>query len=1107
MTDTPVVGRSINAKSHVKMQTMFHPDLGSDTRQRLDIKRPMSPSRGRTLYAGLVAASSIAMTLSAIQAAPVAAHFESILDYELSGGVNSIQVVGDKAYVAASEAGVVILDTSDPAHLKKLGEIDTPGFALALQVVGNIAYVADGEAGLRILDVSDPSAPKALGDFNPNSFANHIRVVGTTAYLSCGETGLVILDVSNPGSPQKLSEYVVTNDRFPAAYGVEVVDSVAYVSYGTLEILDVSVPTDPKPLSNLGFLNVYSSAIVGNRAYLATGVEGLVIYDISNPSKPVRITKIPAPLPTFSIHVAGDTVYTESGILDVSNPVAPRIIAKNNLFVYGGGSVQRIGEYLLYPMGNPIVSVHKARFGLPQNLGWPYGPDRVIPPQTTQPIGMTNSSGLPIDVQVLRGSATLSNGQITVTGNDTVQLRFSHPGDATYLPVDEIRTINQPYAVLQSLGHYPLTGFTYAARVKDQLAFVSNDDGGLHIVDVSNPASPVRVGGFKSTNQTLETEIVGNYAYLADGTNGFRVLDITLPSQPVEVAVAEAGTAIAVRIVGNSAYVLDFGKRMLRTFDVSNPKQLVQTAQNELNGDVRNIQVVGTNAYVSAGYGGVIRMDVTDPAHPITKNTLYSEAYVRGLQVVGNTLFVPDYFSGTLVSLDITNPEQPTLLGKTETGGSPRRVEILGNLAFLVTEGEGLLVLDISDPTRMPVIGRIDTGGYARDIQLKDGLIYVADQNTGLKIFKVESLGLRATLSMEMPERIAFGETLALKGNASNGKAIKYSVLSGKAILEGDKLKPTGIGPVILRASVDSDELFHTIVRDISVVTVLPELALRRTLDSIEAVWPSGLDQVQLQRTDSVGTDSIWTSVPTDPKTVDNLASVRLDTATPQGFLRLHSLYSGLGEPIEATGWNRDVVLENTPTPRADPFSFDGATWFENGLDGFNDGLAVTREYRSLIDPTVVFKLQPYDGNNALLLTADSPTNSLVLKNPVALSTLHILSAYTFTETKPCGLIIHYADGSISETKSFVTHEWYASTPNGKPVPSVFAGVGRSASNQEFVYSRFNNGFSLFQSEIPLNEGPNAGKAITRLEFIRPDSDFITVGIYAISGVRIPTRP
>lgn len=1097
----------LDTETPLKTQNMKIPKLPPHIGQPLGLPTLSPSKRMPCLRLGFGLATSIALSLNPISAAPVAAKLDPVIHYELSGGSMSVHLAGNRAYVAASESGIIILDATNPAQLSTIAEVDTPSFAMAVQVVDHLAYVADGEAGLQIIDIADPSAPKKVGEFNPNSFAINIRVVGNIAYLTTGEMGVQILDISNPAAPTKLSEYVVINDRFPTPLSLQIVGTTAYLAYGTLEILDVANPAEPKPLANLGLLNVNDVKVVGNRAYLATGIDGLVVCDVTDPAKPVRLTKNPAPQAAYSVNVAGDLAFTDSGIQDISNPVVPRVVAKTGINVFGNGSPQFIGDYVLYSMGSLEVATVKPRYGTPQHIGWPYAEDRAIPPLSTQPIGMTNSSGLPLNVELLSGPATLSNGQITVTGSGKIRLRFSHPGDGTYLPVDETRTINQPFAALNLVGQYPLTGLTYGVRVKDSLAFVANNDRGLHILDVSNPASPVHVGVFQTTNQSLETEIVSSYAYLADGTNGFRVLDISQPAQPTQVGIAEAGTAIAVRIVGKYAYVLDVGKRFLRTFDISDPSRPTQTEQSQILGDPRNIQVVGTNAYVSAGYGGVLLFDLTDPAHPVRLKTLYQESYVRGLQAIGNTLFIPDYSDESFTSLDISNTDQPKRLGRTTVGGSPRRVQILDNLAFLVAEDAGLMVLDLIDPTQMPVIGRIETGGYARDVQLKDGLIFVADQNEGLKIFKMDPLGLHNSLRIESPSSMAVGSTSSLVGTTDNAGPIKYSVVKGPATLDGNTVKATGLGPVTIRATVDSDGVYQKVSKEFTMIATLPELTLRRSAGSLEAVWPAGINTVQLLSSESAEATASWIQIPTAPVTVDTLSIVPLDTSRPSGFLRLGTLYPGVGLPIEATGWNRDVVLENSADPKATPFGMGGEVWFEEGLNGFSQGLMPEREFTSLQDSTVRFKLQPYTANNVLYLDPENSTNTLVLSTPLALSKLYVLSAYTFSNPNPCTVIAHYTDGTTSAPHTFVSHEWFAATSVGKPVPSAFPSVGRSIAATEFVYGRFANGFSMFQSEIVLNDGQGPGKPVASLEFIRPKSDFLIVGIYTISGVRIPSQP
>ncbi len=59
-------------------------------------------------------------------------------------------------------------------------------------------------------------------------------------------------------------------------------------------------------------------------------------------------------------------------------------------------------------------------------------------------------------------------------------------------------------------------------------------DGGLRVVDVSNPAQPREVGFYDTPGWAEGVAVSGAYAYVADG-DGLRVVDVSNPAQPREV--------------------------------------------------------------------------------------------------------------------------------------------------------------------------------------------------------------------------------------------------------------------------------------------------------------------------------------------------------------------------------------------------------------------------------------------------------------------------------------------------------------------------------------------------------------------------------------------
>ena len=68
-----------------------------------------------------------------------------------------------------------------------------------LDIKGNYAFVAATYAGLQIMDVSDPLAPVRVGGYDVTGMeARAVSVAGDYACVAYGSAGMLILDVRNP---------------------------------------------------------------------------------------------------------------------------------------------------------------------------------------------------------------------------------------------------------------------------------------------------------------------------------------------------------------------------------------------------------------------------------------------------------------------------------------------------------------------------------------------------------------------------------------------------------------------------------------------------------------------------------------------------------------------------------------------------------------------------------------------------------------------------------------------------------------------------------------------------------------------------------------------
>ena len=183
-----------------------------------------------------------------------------------------------------------------------------------------------------------------VGRWHRLSYARGVTVVGNYAY-AVGDT-LEIIDISNPSNPVFKGNYDISD-----AQDVQVVGNYAYVADGGLglQIIDISNPAAPTFKGNY---NTSGSArdvqVVGNYAYVADAWSGLQIIDISNPAAPTFKGNYDTSY-ALDVQIVGNYAYVAdlySGlqIIDISNPAAPTF--KGIYYTPGDAyDVQIVGNY------------------------------------------------------------------------------------------------------------------------------------------------------------------------------------------------------------------------------------------------------------------------------------------------------------------------------------------------------------------------------------------------------------------------------------------------------------------------------------------------------------------------------------------------------------------------------------------------------------------------------------------------------------------------------------------------------------------------------------------------------------------------------------------
>jgi hypothetical protein len=353
-------------------------------------------------------------------------------------------------------------------------------------------------------------------------------------------------------------------------------------------------------------------------------------------------------------------------------------------------------------------------------------------------------------------------GSLTIQGTTTSSIPYDLEADGDYMYLTNeydgvhILNISNPASPKDTGGFYPTSSWAMKSLKVGTELFMMDGQNGLFILNVSFPVTPKAMSTYDSPGNARNVFVSGNFAYVADEGSGLRVVNITDPNNiKNEGTYDTTGNSFGVWVSDGYAYVAD-ALSGLQIINVSNPAvpKLYGTYDSPVS--ARDVMVCHKWAYVADGTGGLQIVNVTKPNSPVRIGGYDSGGNSQGVWVSGDVAYIADGVDG-LVAVNIQKPAAPVWLGFYDTDTEAVDVQVDGDIAYVADRGGGLVILNVSNPKSMTLIKVFATTSSAQGVFVHGNLVYVADDNDGLRIINVTNPWSPSELNKEASMTDAWG--------------------------------------------------------------------------------------------------------------------------------------------------------------------------------------------------------------------------------------------------------------------------------------------------------------------------------------------------------------
>ncbi|MCH7761706.1 T9SS type A sorting domain-containing protein [candidate division TA06 bacterium] len=147
------------------------------------------------------------------------------------------------------------------------------------------------------------------------------------------------------------------------------------------------------------------------------------------------------------------------------------------------------------------------------------------------------------------------------------------------------------------------------------------------------------------------------------------------------------------------------------------------------------VTILGDRVYVAANSEGLVVLDKTDPANLQALGTLDESSYFADVFFDGQYAYVAALGDGLIILDVLTNPNNPTIVGRFNPGDEIKDVKVQGNKAYLASDLTGMRVVDISNPMNPIEDTLYDSLGGVHNVTVSGNRAYLCTSANGVPMY------------------------------------------------------------------------------------------------------------------------------------------------------------------------------------------------------------------------------------------------------------------------------------------------------------------------------------------------------------------------------------